>query len=100
MMRWEVDELLKLFRINLDPTCAAYRELGLEVLRSFVKALQAVERRQKGEATERTADPRAGALRGISNPRSAVPPRDADGVRADQRRRYLKVARRLGPRLT
>jgi hypothetical protein len=52
MMRWEVDELLKLFRINLDPTSAAYRELGLEVLRSFVKALQAVERRQKGEVVD------------------------------------------------
>src|SRR6516164_181958 len=59
MMRWEVDELLKLFRINLDPTSAAYRELGLEVLRSFVKAVQAVERRQKGEVvdTPRQPDP-------------------------------------------
>jgi integrase len=52
VMRWEVDELLKLFRINLDPKSAAYRELGLEVLRSFVKALQAVERRQKGEVVD------------------------------------------------
>ena len=52
MMRWEVDELLKLFRINLDPKSTAYRELGVEVLRSFVKALQAVERRQKGEVVD------------------------------------------------
>jgi hypothetical protein len=58
-MRWEVDELLKLFPINLDPTSAAYRELGMEVLRSFVKAPQAVERRQKGEVvdTPRQPDP-------------------------------------------
>jgi integrase len=52
MMRWEVDELLKLFRINLDPKSEAYRELGMEVLRSFVKALQAVERRQKDEVVD------------------------------------------------
>jgi hypothetical protein len=32
MMQWEIDELLKLFRINLDRKSAAYRELGLEVL--------------------------------------------------------------------
>ena len=51
-MRWEIDELLKLFRINLDPSSAAYRELGIEVLKRFVKALQAIERRQKGEVVE------------------------------------------------
>ena len=51
-MRWEIDELLKLFRINLDPSSSAYRELGLEVLKRFVKALQAIERRQKGEVVE------------------------------------------------
>jgi integrase len=51
-MRWEIDELLKLFRINLDPTSAAYRELGIEVLKRFVKSLQAIERRQKGEVVE------------------------------------------------
>jgi hypothetical protein len=51
-MRWEIDELLKLFRINLDPGSSAYRELGLEVLKRFVKALQAIEQRQKGEVVE------------------------------------------------
>src|SRR5262249_35805194 len=51
-MRWEIDELLKLFRINLDRSSSAYRELGLEVLKRFVKALQAIERRQKGEFVE------------------------------------------------
>jgi hypothetical protein len=52
MMRWELDELLKLFRINLDRNSPAYRELGIAVLKRFVSALQAIERRQKGEPVE------------------------------------------------
>jgi hypothetical protein len=48
----EIDELLKLFRINLDRNSASYRELGAEVLKRFVKAIQAVERRQKGEIVD------------------------------------------------
>ncbi|HSR76228.1 MAG TPA: DUF6538 domain-containing protein, partial [Xanthobacteraceae bacterium] len=71
MMRWEVDELLKLFRINLDPKSSAYRELGIEVLKRFVQSLQAVERRQKGEVVEtptlvepqETVSPSSGSLR-------------------------------------
>jgi integrase len=52
MMRWELDELLKLFRINLDRKSASYRELGTEVLKRFVQALQAIERRQRGEPVD------------------------------------------------
>jgi integrase len=70
-MRWEIDELLKLFRINLDPSSAAYRELGVEVLKRFVKALQAIELRQRGELVEtpqivepsEAASPLSGSLR-------------------------------------
>jgi hypothetical protein len=50
--KWEIDELLKVFRINLDPNSASYRELGIEVLKRFIKALQAIERRQKGEVVD------------------------------------------------
>ena len=32
----EIDELLKVFRINLDPKSASYRELGLAMLLSGV----------------------------------------------------------------
>jgi integrase len=71
MMRWEIDELLKLFRINLDPDSAAYRELGIEVLKRLVQSLQAVERRQKGEVVEtpeiveaqETVSPSSGSVR-------------------------------------
>jgi hypothetical protein len=71
MMRWEIDELLKLFRINLDPNSAAYRELGIEVLKRLVQSLQAVERRQKGEVVEtpeiveaqETVSPSSGSVR-------------------------------------
>ena len=48
-LKWEIDELLKVFRINLDPECASYRELGMAVLKEFVRALQDVARRHKGE---------------------------------------------------
>jgi integrase len=54
---WELDELLKLFRINLDRNSASYRELGAEVLKRFVKGLQAIERRQKGEVVDTPAVP-------------------------------------------
>ena len=43
---------LKDFRINLDPQCAAYRELGQAVLKAFVRAQHDTARRQKGEPIE------------------------------------------------
>jgi integrase len=52
MLRWEMDELLDLFRINLDPASASYRELGMAILRAHVKTLEAVERRDRGEVVE------------------------------------------------
>jgi integrase len=63
MMRWEIDELLKLFRVNLDRNSTAYRELGIEVLKRLVQSLEAVERRQKGEVvdTPEILEPQEGA---------------------------------------
>ncbi len=49
---WEIDELLKLFRINLYRNSASYRELAAEVLKAFIKALEAKQRRHKGEIVE------------------------------------------------
>jgi integrase len=40
------------FRINLDPNSASYRELGLAMLRAYVKAIEAVAQRDKGEVVE------------------------------------------------
>ncbi len=34
-LQWEIDELLKVFRINLDPNSPSYRELGLAMLRAY-----------------------------------------------------------------
>src|SRR5262249_4459272 len=42
----------KLFRINLDKNSASYRELAAEVLKAFIKALEAIQRRHKGEIVE------------------------------------------------
>jgi hypothetical protein len=50
--RWEIDELLKVFRIHLDPNSASYRELGLAILRAYVKSVEAIAQRDSGEAVE------------------------------------------------
>jgi integrase len=50
--QYEINALLEMFRINLDPGCVSYRELGMAVLKQFVRALEALERRQKGEAVD------------------------------------------------
>jgi integrase len=51
-VRWEVDELLKVFQINLDRSCDGYRKLARAVLAAHVKQLRAVLARQKGEPIE------------------------------------------------
>jgi integrase len=51
-LQWEIDELLKVFRINLDPNSASYRELGLAMLRAYVKSIEAIAQRHKGEVIE------------------------------------------------
>ena len=48
-------ELLDRFHLNLDPNSAAYRKLGLAVLRAYVRALEALERRSKGEPVDTPA---------------------------------------------
>jgi hypothetical protein len=53
-LRWEMDELLKVFRINLDPRSASYRELGLAMLRAYVKSIETIAQRDKGEVVENT----------------------------------------------
>jgi hypothetical protein len=45
-------ELLDRFGLNLDPQSAAYRKLGLAVLRAEVRALEALDGRAKGEVVE------------------------------------------------
>jgi integrase len=49
IIRYEVDELLKVFQINLDPTSASYRKLARAVMEAFVKAMKAKQERNKGE---------------------------------------------------
>src|SRR5229473_3383489 len=49
MVSEAVTELLDRFHLNLDPDSAAYRKLGLAVLKSDVRALEALERRSRGE---------------------------------------------------
>lgn len=60
----ELDELLEAFRINLDKKSAAYRRLGLAVLRADVRALRAIAQRNNGEPVETPSilDPDASRL--------------------------------------
>jgi hypothetical protein len=57
MLRWDVDELLKVFRINLDHNSASYRKLGNAVLKQHVRSMEAIARRQKGEPVDTPALP-------------------------------------------
>ena len=55
LIRGEVDELLNVFQINLDPNCADYFKLARAVQVAAVKYLRAVLARQKGEPIETPA---------------------------------------------
>ena len=48
----EQNELLDVFRINLERGGTAYRKLGIAVLRRWVQALEAIEKRHKGDPVE------------------------------------------------
>jgi integrase len=51
-IREELDELLDVYQINLDPKCEAYRRLAMAVLSAHVKALKDIERRNGGEPVD------------------------------------------------
>jgi hypothetical protein len=51
-VREQLEELLFILRLNLDPKSGAFRKLGMAVLRKDVEALHAIERRHKGEPIE------------------------------------------------
>jgi hypothetical protein len=86
---WEIDELLKLFRINLDRNSASYRELAAEVLKRYVKGLQAIERRQKGEIVDTRQFLRLMATPSRMVKRCKLPMRDGRRPGADQRTRSV-----------
>ncbi len=54
---FQLNELLEAFQINLDRKSAAYRELGLDILRAEVRALRALQQRDAGEPIETPALP-------------------------------------------
>ena len=51
-IRYELDALLQVFQINLDPACADYRKVALAVIKAFVRALEDVGARHRGEAID------------------------------------------------
>jgi integrase len=56
----QLENLLNTFQINLDERSAAYRDLGLEVLRAEVKGLLAIQQRDAGEPIETPSLPPVG----------------------------------------
>jgi integrase len=52
VIREELDELLDVYQISLDPKCEAYRRLAMAVLSAHVKALKDIERRSGGEPVD------------------------------------------------
>jgi len=65
-IRWEVDELLKVFQINLDRSCDGYRKLARAVLAAHVRQLRAVLARQKGEPIDTPPIPQAAIVEGAT----------------------------------
>lgn len=51
-IRDELNMLLQVFQINLDPACADYRKVALAVIKAFVRALEDVGARHRGEAVD------------------------------------------------
>jgi integrase len=51
-IRYELNELLQLFQINLDPACPDYRKVALAVIGAEVRALEDVLARHRGEVIE------------------------------------------------
>jgi integrase len=51
-IREELEELLDVYQISLDPKCEAYRRLAMAVLSAHVKALKDIERRNGGEPVD------------------------------------------------
>jgi integrase len=65
----EVEELLDMFRMRLDPTTVSYRHLSGAVLTEHVKALQALQRRHAGEPVDTPPQPE---LDGSGSPQDAT----------------------------
>jgi integrase len=51
-IRYELNALLQIFRINLDPECPDYRKVALAVIKAFVRAMEAVGARNRGEVID------------------------------------------------
>jgi integrase len=62
-IRYELNELLQLFRINLDPNCADYRKVALAVIKAEVRALEDIRARNRGQPIDspKLVDPAAKA---------------------------------------
>jgi integrase len=66
-IRYELNELLQLFRINLDPACADYRKVALAVIKAEVRAMQDVLARHGGEAVDSPKSPEPGSRTPVSS---------------------------------
>jgi hypothetical protein len=68
-IRYELNELLQLFRINLDPACNNYRKVALAVIKAEVRALE--DEARSGRLSGEGSDFPAGELSLLASPRAA-----------------------------
>jgi len=59
-IQYELNEVLQLLRINLDQSCPDYRKLALAVMRAWVRALEDILARNRGEPIESPKLPETG----------------------------------------
>jgi integrase len=59
-IRYELNEILQVLRINLDQNCSDYRRLALAVMRAEVRALDDIAARNRGEPIESPKLPTVG----------------------------------------
>jgi hypothetical protein len=67
-IRYELNELLQLFRINLDPACNNYRKVALAVIKAEVRALE--DEARSGRLSGEGSDFPAGELSLLASPRA------------------------------
>lgn len=79
-----IGQLLDLSKINLDPTCADYRRLGMAILAQEVEALEAVAKRNQGKPVH---TPR------LEAPTSSAPSETASGTLRDAYKGWQKAQR-------
>ena len=64
---YQIESVLEAFQVNLDRKSAAYRDLGIAILRTYVKSIRVVIQRYAGEPIETPPQPAVGIAASVSS---------------------------------